>query len=307
MSGATDAILQRLTALHPKVIDLSLDRMRRLLADLGDPQDRIPPVVHVAGTNGKGSTQAYIRAGLEAAGLRVHAYTSPHLAQFRERIRLAGTLIEDDALADLLAQVEAANDGQPITFFEITTAAAFLAFTIFFYAVVYTMWLKRSTPQNIVIGGAAGAFPPMIGWACATGGLSIEPLLMFALIFFWTPPHFWALALFMKEDYHNAGVPMLTVTHGREATRRHVFGYTLVLAPFAVAIGLTSVGGPVYMAVALVLNALFIRGGWQILRRTEEQAQADGYRAEKGFFRLSLYYLALHFAALAVQATLGTW
>ena len=186
-------------------------------------------------------------------------------------------------------------------------AAGFLAFTIFFYAVIYTVCLKRSTPQNIVIGGAAGAFPPMIGWACATGGLSIEPLLMFALIFFWTPPHFWALALFMKEDYHNAGVPMLTVTHGREATRRHVFGYTLVLAPFAVAIGLTSVGGPVYMAVALVLNALFIRGGWQILRRTEEQAQADGYRAEKGFFRLSLYYLALHFAALAVQATLGTW
>ena len=186
-------------------------------------------------------------------------------------------------------------------------AAGFLAFTIFFYAVIYTVFLKRSTPQNIVIGGAAGAFPPMIGWACASGGLSIEPLLMFALIFFWTPPHFWALALFMKEDYHNAGVPMLTVTHGREATRRHVFGYTLVLAPFAVAIGLTSVGGPVYMAVALVLNALFIRGGWQILRRTEEQAQADGYRAEKGFFRLSLYYLALHFAALAVQATLGTW
>ena len=186
-------------------------------------------------------------------------------------------------------------------------AAGFLAFTIFFYAVIYTVFLKRSTPQNIVIGGAAGAFPPMIGWACATGGLSIEPLLMFALIFFWTPPHFWALALFMKEDYHNAGVPMLTVTHGREATRRHVFGYTLVLAPFAVALGLTSVGGPVYMAVALVLNALFIRGGWQILRRTEEQAQVDGYRAEKGFFRLSLYYLALHFAALAVQATLGTW
>ena len=186
-------------------------------------------------------------------------------------------------------------------------AAGFLAFTIFFYAVVYTVWLKRSTPQNIVIGGAAGAFPPMIGWACATGGIGIESLLMFALIFFWTPPHFWALALFMKEDYHKAGVPMLTVTHGRAVTRRHIFGYTLVLAPFAVWLGLTSVGGPIYLVAAVVLNVLFIRGGWQILRRTEEQAQADGYRAEKGFFRLSLYYLALHFAALAVQATLGTW
>ncbi|MBB1490425.1 protoheme IX farnesyltransferase [Paracoccus sp. MC1862] len=186
-------------------------------------------------------------------------------------------------------------------------AAAFLAFTIFFYAVIYTVFLKRSTPQNIVIGGAAGAFPPMIGWACATGGIAVESVLMFALIFFWTPPHFWALALFMKEDYHKAGVPMLTVTHGRAATRRHIFGYTLVLAPFAVALGLTSIGGPVYMAVALVLNALFIHGGWQILRRSEERAQADGYRVEKSFFRLSLYYLALHFAALALQATVGTW
>ncbi|KJZ31426.1 folylpolyglutamate synthase [Paracoccus sp. S4493] len=124
----SDAILSRLMALHPKVIDLSLDRMHRLLAALGNPERAIPPVIHIAGTNGKGSTQAMIRAGLEAGGARVHAYTSPHLAQFRERIRLAGTLIEDDALADLLAQVEAANDGQAITFFEITTAAAFLAF-----------------------------------------------------------------------------------------------------------------------------------------------------------------------------------
>src|SRR5699024_6443893 len=109
---------------------------------------------------------------------------------------------------------------------------------------------------NIVIGGAAGAFPPMIGWACATGGIGIEPLLMFALVFFWTPPHFWALALFVKDDYSNAGVPMLTVTHGRAATRRHIFAYTLILAPVALALGLTPVGGPVYMAVAVVLNAL---------------------------------------------------
>ena len=129
MSGATDAILQRLTTLHPKVIDLSLDRMRRLLADLGDPQDRVPPVIHVAGTNGKGSTQAFIRAGLEAAGLRVHAYTSPHLAFFNERIRLAGELISDEMLAETLAEVEAVNAGRPITFFEVTTAAGFLAFS----------------------------------------------------------------------------------------------------------------------------------------------------------------------------------
>ena len=186
-------------------------------------------------------------------------------------------------------------------------AAGFLAFTIFFYAVVYTIWLKRSTPQNIVIGGAAGAFPPMIGWACATGGISLESLLMFALIFFWTPPHFWALALFMKEDYSKAGVPMLTVTHGRKVTRRHIFAYTLVLAPFAIWLGFTSVGGPLYLAVSVVLNALFIAGGWCILRRSEDEARADGYKVEKRYFRLSLYYTFLHFLVLLIQHWVGGW
>ena len=186
-------------------------------------------------------------------------------------------------------------------------AGAFLAFTIFFYAVIYTIWLKRSTPQNIVIGGAAGAFPPMIGWACVTGGLGIEPLLMFGLIFFWTPPHFWALALFVKDDYSNAGVPMLTVTHGRRITRRQIFAYTLVLVPVAIGLGLTSVGGPIYMAVAVVMNALFLRGGWLLLRRTEAEAEADGYAAEKGFFKLSLSYLFAHFLALLVQHPFGGW
>ncbi|CAM4106584.1 bifunctional folylpolyglutamate synthase/dihydrofolate synthase [Palleronia rufa] len=128
MSGS-DAILARLMALHPKIIDLSLDRMHRILSALGNPQDRLPPVVHIAGTNGKGSTLAMIRAGLEARGERVHAYTSPHLARFHERIRLAGDLVGEDALSALLDECETANGGRPITFFEITTAAAFLAFS----------------------------------------------------------------------------------------------------------------------------------------------------------------------------------
>ncbi|MBS0564894.1 MAG: protoheme IX farnesyltransferase [Proteobacteria bacterium] len=183
-------------------------------------------------------------------------------------------------------------------------AAAFLAFTIFFYAVVYTIWLKRRTPQNIVIGGAAGAFPPMIGWACATGGISVESLLMFALIFMWTPPHFWALALFMKDDYSRAGVPMLTVTHGRAVTRNHILAYTLMLAPFALALGLTSVGGPVYLTVAVLLNLGFIWGGARLVRRSETEAEADRYRAERAFFRYSLAYLFLHFAALLAEAGL---
>ena len=123
-----DAALERLKGLHPKVIDLSLGRLQRLLADLDHPERRLPPVIHVAGTNGKGSTVAFVRAIAEAAGLRTHVFTSPHLVRFAERIRLAGTLISDDALADVLARVEAANAGRPITFFEITAAAALLAF-----------------------------------------------------------------------------------------------------------------------------------------------------------------------------------
>ena len=182
-------------------------------------------------------------------------------------------------------------------------AAAFLAFTIFFYAVVYSMWLKRSTPQNIVIGGAAGAFPPMVGWAAATGGVALEPVLMFALIFMWTPPHFWALALFMRNDYDRARVPMLTVTHGRRATRAHVLVYTLALAPVAIGAGFTAIGGPVYLAAAVVLNAIFLRGAWAIWRRDETTAEADCYAVEKRFFRFSLIYLFLHFVAILVETS----
>ncbi len=186
-------------------------------------------------------------------------------------------------------------------------AAGLLAFTIFFYAVIYTMWLKRSTPQNIVIGGAAGAFPPMIGWAVATGGISVESVLMFAIIFMWTPPHFWALALFMKSDYEAAGVPMLTVTHGRRATRRHILVYTLLLAPLAVATGFTAIGGPVYLTVSVLLNAAFLKGALDILRRDEDMAGADKYRTEKRFFALSLLYLFGHFGAILAEAALKPW
>jgi protoheme IX farnesyltransferase len=183
-------------------------------------------------------------------------------------------------------------------------AGALLAFTIFFYAVVYTMWLKRLTPQNIVIGGAAGAFPPMIGWVAATGSVGYEAVLMFGLIFMWTPPHFWALALFMKEDYHAAGVPMLTVTHGRKATRKHILAYTLALLPVPLALAFSSIGGPLTLAVAVVLNGWFLLGAWRIWRRDEVQAQADGYRAEKAFFRFSILYLFLHFSAFLMEAVL---
>jgi protoheme IX farnesyltransferase len=183
-------------------------------------------------------------------------------------------------------------------------AAALLAFTIFFYAVIYSMWLKRSTPQNIVIGGAAGAFPPVIGWVAATGSFSLEAWLMFALIFMWTPPHFWALALFMKSDYDDAGVPMLTVTHGRRTTRLHIIVYTVLLALLAVGTAFTSIGGPLYLAVAVGLNVWFVTEAYRIWRRDEKVAEADRYRVEKQFFRLSLWYLFAHFGAILLEAVL---
>jgi len=186
-------------------------------------------------------------------------------------------------------------------------AGALLAFTIFFYAVIYTMWLKRWTPQNIVIGGAAGAFPPMIGWAVATGGVSIESVLMFMITFMWTPPHFWSLALFTKTDYKDAGVPMLTVTHGRRATRAHILAYTLPLALVALGTGFTSIGGPIYLAAAVVLNLWFIKGAVQIWRRDDAAAEADNYAAERSYFKVSLLYLFLHFGALLAEAALKPW
>lgn len=183
-------------------------------------------------------------------------------------------------------------------------AAALLAFTIFFYAVIYSIWLKRSTPQNIVIGGAAGAFPPMIGWAVATGGVSIESILMFALIFAWTPPHFWALALFRNEDYRAANVPMLPVSKGTKVTRNHIFGYAIVLAPIAIAPAFTQVGGVVYFSVAFILNAIFLIGAFRLWRRNDALADADNYSAEKKFFAFSILYLFAHFVALLIEAVL---
>ena len=181
-------------------------------------------------------------------------------------------------------------------------AAGLLAFTIFFYVAIYTMWLKRSTPQNIVIGGAAGAFPPMIGWAVATGGVSIEGVLMFTLIFMWTPPHFWALALFMGKDYDNANVPMLTVTHGRRSTRVHILAYTVLLAVVAIGAGFSSLGGMIYLVTAAALNIWFVYGAVKIWQRSETDSIADDFLAERKFFKLSLFYLFAHFVAILLEA-----
>src|SRR6476469_9079995 len=179
-------------------------------------------------------------------------------------------------------------------------AAALLAFTIFFYVVIYTIWLKRSTPQNIVIGGAAGAFPPMIGWAAVTGSLSLEPVLLFLIIFFWTPPHFWALALYKTEDYARAGVPMLPVVAGDKTTRRQILFYTIVLVPLGVAPWMFGYTGALYGATAVATGIIMLGLGWQVLR---ERRPAE--RASRNLFAFSILYLFLLFAVLLVERGWG--
>ena len=179
-------------------------------------------------------------------------------------------------------------------------AAALLAFTIFFYVVIYTIWLKRSTPQNIVIGGAAGAFPPMIGWAAVTGSLSLEPVLLFLIIFFWTPPHFWALALYRTEDYARARIPMLPVVSGDASTRRQIMLYTLVLVPLGVAPWAFGYTGALYGVTALVTGAIMVMLGWQVFR---ESRPAE--RASRNLFAFSILYLFLLFAVLLVERGWG--
>lgn len=181
-------------------------------------------------------------------------------------------------------------------------SAALLAFTIFFYAVIYTMWLKRSTPQNIVIGGAAGAFPPMIGWAAVTGEITVTSVILFMVIFLWTPPHFWALALFRNGDYDRAGVPMMPVVAGDRSTRRQIFWYTLALLPVALAPAFSAAGGPIYLAVATYASLRFLRDAWRVSRRSEALANEDGFRAEKKLFGTSIIYLFAVFGALIADA-----
>lgn len=178
-------------------------------------------------------------------------------------------------------------------------AAAILTVSILFYVLVYTVWLKRRTPQNIVIGGAAGAFPPLIGWAAATGHMASLPLLLFALVFLWTPPHFWALALFVKTDYANAGVPMLPVVAGERVTRRQIGLYTVPMAIAAIApwpLGLT---GVIYGAVATVTTAAFALLALIVATRTT--GPDDMMKPEKRLFSYSILYLFVVFAALVID------
>ena len=178
-------------------------------------------------------------------------------------------------------------------------AAALLGFSIFFYAVVYTMWLKPRTVQNIVIGGAAGAFPPMIGWAAATGDVTLLPILMFAIIFLWTPPHFWALSLFVRTDYAAAGIPMLPVVRGNAETRRQIALYTVPMAAAAVAPWPLGLAGPLYGAASVALTAVFAFLAVRVWRNTADEPA--GMAPEKALFKYSILYLFAIFAILTLD------
>lgn len=173
-------------------------------------------------------------------------------------------------------------------------AAGLLAFANFFYSVVYTVWLKRSTPQNIVIGGAAGAFPPMIGWVAVTGQIDMAALVLFLIIFLWTPPHFWALALFSCQDYKRAGVPMLPCVAGEQATKRQMLLYTVILFPVALTPYFMGIAGMGYALAATVMGGLFVVSAIRVLQ------ERQGYRAARQMFGYSIFYLFAIFTALVL-------
>nr|WP_312160212.1 heme o synthase [Phenylobacterium sp.] len=191
-------------------------------------------------------------------------------------------------------------------------AAGLLTFTIFFYAVVYTMWLKRSTPQNIVIGGLAGALPPVIGWAAATGTAPLNAWLLCAIIFMWTPPHFWALSLYTSEDYQKAGVPMMPVTAGAASTRKQILIYSLLFVPLCIVPAFTGLGGITYLAVAALGGLMFLILAWRVFRsqagETGGQRNDDGLydvkassKDARNLFAFSILYLTLLFATLLAE------
>jgi protoheme IX farnesyltransferase len=184
--------------------------------------------------------------------------------------------------------------------------AAILAVSIFYYSVVYTIWLKPRTPQNIVIGGGAGAFPPLIGWVAATGHVSLMPVVLFAIIFMWTPPHFWALALFVKTDYAKVGIPMLPVVAGERTTRRHMLIYTILLLPVTLVPWWIGGTGVIYGVSAAVLSSLFLLCAIRVVMR-ERSGEEDRMVPEKQMFAFSVFYLFALFGALVADRWLGVF
>lgn len=246
------------------------------------------------GAGGAGALNMWFEADIDAIMRRTRRRPIP-----------AGVVPEDEALmlgltVSALSVVLAILAGGVL-------AGSLLAFSIFFYVVVYTQWLKRRTPQNIVIGGLAGALPPAIGWAGAVGHVPLDAWVLVALIFFWTPPHFWALSLYQRGDYAAAGVPMMPVTAGAKATRRLIFGYSLLVAPLGLVPVATGLGGWIYLAVALLggVGLLVVAGRVLVSQAGEGDGSED--RPARALFAFSILYLFLVFAALLIERGFGLY
>jgi protoheme IX farnesyltransferase len=279
--------------LKPRVMSLVI---WTALAGLLVAPAHVHPVIAVAsliaiavGAGAAGALNMWWEADLDALMARTRLRPIPAgLIEPREALFFGLTL----SLVAVLTLAVAAN---PL-------AAALLAFTIFFYAVVYTMWLKRLTPQNIVIGGAAGALPPVVGYAAATGSVTLDGLILFAIIFIWTPPHFWALALVKSGDYARAGIPMMPNVKGAAHTRLEILIYTLILVPVAILPWMTGMAGAIYLGAAVVAGAgmalMAVRVAW-----IGEGAQAK--KAAMQLFGFSIFYLFLLFSALVVEHGFG--
>lgn len=242
------------------------------------------------GAGGSGALNMWLEADLDARMKRTVARPIPSGRVRREDARDFGVAL---AVASVLIMGVAVH----------WLAAALLALSILYYAVFYTLWLKPRTPQNIVIGGGAGAFPPLIGWVAVTGQITAMPLILFAIIFVWTPPHFWALALFVKSDYANAGIPMMPVVRGESHTRRQILLYSVLLVPVALAPWAIGGAGALYGAAALALSLGFLALAVPVGMRTT--GERDAMSAEKRLFKFSIFYLFALFAVLVADRLLA--
>ncbi len=242
------------------------------------------------GAGGSGALNMWLESDIDAKMKRTAARPIPSGRLRREDARDFGVAL---SVASVLIMGLAVH----------WLAAALLAFSIVYYAVFYTLWLKPRTPQNIVIGGGAGAFPPLIGWVAVTGEITTMPLILFAIIFMWTPPHFWALALFVKTDYANAGIPMLPVVRGESHTRKQILAYSVLLVPIAVAPWFVGGAGALYGVTALVLSLAFLSLAVPVASRAS--APGDAMLPEKRLFKFSILYLFALFAVLVVDRVLA--
>ncbi|MCH9765608.1 MAG: heme o synthase [Alphaproteobacteria bacterium] len=243
------------------------------------------------GAGASGALNMWFEADIDAVMQRTAARPIPR-----------GRITEDEALS--FGVVLAVGSVLTLGVLVNWVAGALLALTIGFYVFIYTMWLKRRTPQNIVIGGAAGAFPPMVGWAAVTGGVSIESIVLFLIIFMWTPPHFWALALYRSRDYERAGIPMLPVVAGDAETRKQIIIYSVLLVATASAPVFIGLGGVTYAVVSTVLGAVFL---WLALRVWRVRDGRDSDRVAKQLFLFSILYLFALFAVLLGEHALAAW